>query len=167
MKAILTVILPLMIFLISCNDNSSSVNKADLSIGAQAPGFSVESNDGGKISLEQFKGKVVLLDFWASWCGPCVEGIPGLKALAEKYKNDDFILVSISYDHTRDTWKNFVKNNNMTWQQAFDGNGVVKNLYDVTGIPWAYLIDQDGKIIYSGYMYAPTIDPIISEHLEN
>ena len=94
---------------------------------------------------EEMKGKVVLLDFWASWCGPCRSALPKVRQLQAIYGGDLFTVVSVSEDDDENAWRAFVANNQMTWTQRFDGNSALLRQYQVTGLPTYVLLDRDGK----------------------
>ncbi len=108
----------------------------------------------GKASLSQYvqKNKIVLLDFWASWCGPCMNEVPNLKAAYKKFKSKGFEIVSVSVDDSTEDWIKAVKDNGMNWVQLWNGSeedavnsAAVK--YSVSAIPCTYLIDAEGTII--------------------
>lgn len=99
----------------------------------------------GEVSLEDLRGKVVLLDFWASWCGPCRQALPKLKQLQAVYGGDDFAVVSISEDEDEATWRDFVGGHQMTWQQKFDGSRGWAQQYRVAALPTYVLIARDGN----------------------
>ena len=89
---------------------------AELTLGKPAPDFTLKDINGKTVSLKDFHGKVVLLDFWVTWCGPCIHELPELKAIYEKHKhNPDFALISISSDFDDETVAKFVANNEMPW----------------------------------------------------
>jgi len=108
---------------------------------------------GKKIDLAEYKGKVVLLDFWATWCGPCVGEMPNVIAAYDKYHDKGFEIVGISLDKERDKLDAFVADKGMKWRQYFDGK-VWKNdiavEWGVNSIPATYLIGTDGKIVEVG-----------------
>ena len=110
---------------------------------------------GKEVSLSDYagKGKVVLVDFWASWCGPCVNAMPGLVALYQKYKNQGFEIVGISLDSNKESWKKATGDLQITWPQFSNLKGWAEDcasVYGVNGIPHTVLIDKDGKIIERG-----------------
>lgn len=111
--------------------------------------FKVTSSTGEELSLEKFKGKIVLLDFWASWCGPCREDMPHVRSIWKKYKGDEFVIIGINLDSSRNAFENYMKQEEITWPQYYEGRGwnnQVSRLYNVTGIPHTVLIDQDGIV---------------------
>ncbi|MGI9176006.1 MAG: peroxiredoxin family protein [Rhodothermales bacterium] len=121
-----------------------------LRVGLPAPDFTAETIEGDTVKLSDLKGEVVLLEFWATWCGPCLPDIPHLKKLHEKYGDQNFQLVGVSLDYELSELEQFVDSLDMAWPQVWQEKaweGPVAELYNVTGIPDSYLIDQDGKIV--------------------
>ena len=111
-----------------------------------APNFRLTTLDGQTITLESLTGKVVLIDFWATWCGPCREALPHVKEIARKFQGQPFAVVSISMDRDETKWKDFVGQNGMTWMQYRDGyfTGPIATMFDVKAIPATFTIDADG-----------------------
>lgn len=121
-----------------------------LNIGQKAPDFEFQTVDGDNISLSNLKGQFVILEFWATWCGPCIPEIPHLKSLYESYQNDGFMVVGISLDRDKETLMNFIDEREMEWPQIYieDGwEGELPRLFNVSGIPRMYLLDPEGNII--------------------
>lgn len=119
-------------------------------IGGVAPVFTQNDPDGNPISLEDFKGKVVLLDFWASWCGPCRRENPNVVKVYEKYKDQGFEILGVSLDKDRKRWVDAIAKDNLTWPQVSDLKGwsnEAGRMYGVSSIPHTVLVDGEGKII--------------------
>jgi tetratricopeptide (TPR) repeat protein len=111
-----------------------------------APGFEVASTTGEQLSLAGMRGKIVLLDFWATWCGPCRVEMPEAKRIWAKYGGDQFVIIGVSLDHNLGSLETYVKQEGITWPQYYDEGGRISTLYNVRGIPQTVLIDQDGII---------------------
>ena len=94
-----------------------------------------------------YRGKVVLLDFWASWCGPCRSALPNLKRLQSVYGGDDFVVVSISEDDDESDWRAFVSSHQMTWPQRLDSDGAFQKQFGVNALPTYVLIGRDGAVL--------------------
>jgi peroxiredoxin len=118
-------------------------------IGTTPKAFSTTAMDGRTISLAQYRGKVVLLDFWATWCGPCRQSMPEIKSLYAKYNPKGFDILAVSLDHKKSDVEGYVMREGMPWRQVADGRGwrsEIARLYGVTAIPTTYLIDRRGNI---------------------
>jgi thiol-disulfide isomerase/thioredoxin len=124
--------------------------QAALKPGAVFPPFEEKDMNGKPLSLAAFKGKVVLVDFWATWCPPCVAEMPNVVAAYGKYHDKGFDIVGISLDESRPELESFLKKNDMTWPQYFDGKGwenVLADRYGIRSIPATFLLDREGRII--------------------
>ncbi len=111
-----------------------------------APDFHVTGLDGNPISLDSLTGKVVLLDFWATWCGPCRAALPKMKEIAKEFEGQPLVIISISLDADEGGWKSFVAKNGMTWAQYRDGgfDGELASRFAVNAIPTTFTIDAQG-----------------------
>jgi thiol-disulfide isomerase/thioredoxin len=118
----------------------------------QAPEISLPDTSGKVISLSSFKGKYVLVDFWASWCGPCRAENPKLVPVFQKYKNKNFTILGVSLDLEKVSWMDAIHTDQLTWTHISDlkqWQSEVVNLYQFDGIPFNVLVDPSGKIIAS------------------
>jgi thiol-disulfide isomerase/thioredoxin len=118
--------------------------------GASFPDFDEKDVSGNSLSVAKYKGKVVLIDFWATWCGPCVAELPNVIKTYEKHHDQGFEIIGISLDVDKEKLMAFTKEKNMSWQQFFDGKRWENKLvgkYGIQGIPATFLLDGQGKII--------------------
>ncbi len=124
------------------------ISQPELARARMAPPFAVTTTDGQRISLDDLNGKVVLVDFWATWCEPCREALPHMKEIAKKFSDQPFVVLSVSLDDSEEKWKDFVAKNDMTWPQYRDGGftGPVSRLFGVNAIPHTFTIDADGVL---------------------
>ena len=116
--------------------------------GMPAPDFTFQNEKGKTIHLDKLKGKITLIDFWASWCGPCRKEIPHVKKYYEEYKNKGIQFVSVSIDAKKDAWTKALKEEQMPWLQGWtpDSGKAVLNTYQFNGIPFLILLDKKGNI---------------------
>jgi thiol-disulfide isomerase/thioredoxin len=124
------------------------IDNPELARARMAPAFSVATLSGQQVSLDGLAGKVVLIDFWATWCGPCREALPHIRDIAQRFSGEPLVVLSVSLDSNETVWKNFVAKNGMTWLQYRDGgfNGPVAKLFGVNAIPHTFTIDADGVL---------------------
>ena len=128
--------------------------KNALKKGSAIPHIAYNDPSGNKVDIDSFKGKYVLIDFWASWCGPCRKAIPEIKQLYSKYKESGFEVLSVSVDTDNAAWRKAMSEENMPWAQVLspDKNKTLSS-FMIIGIPTLYLIDREGKIVekYTGF----------------
>lgn len=115
-------------------------------IGKPALDFQVTDLKGEALSLEEYRGQVVLLDFWATWCPPCITEIPNVKKTYEKYKDQKFQIIGISLDRSSEPLEAYIEKEELRWHQYWDKSRQVSTMYKVQGIPSTFLIDGEGVI---------------------
>jgi thiol-disulfide isomerase/thioredoxin len=151
--------------------------KKDLENGKTFPEFSLPNGnpvlgiDGKPLSVAEYRGKVVLIDFWATWCGPCLAEMPNVIAAYDKYHARGFDIIGVSLDQPagQATLPAFLKDHKMPWRQFCDGKFWGNELavkYGIQAIPASFLLDRDGKIIASGLaIRGPALAPAIEAAL--
>lgn len=132
----------------------TSLVVAQPGIGSKAPEISLPNASGKTVSLSSLKGKVVLLDFWASWCGPCRLNNKAIMPLYDKYNSKGFEIYSVSIDANNPDWLRAVQQDKMKWLQVVDNKAAYGNqltqTWNIEYIPSTFLIDKEGKIIAKG-----------------
>lgn len=154
------------------DEEDANTNYGELSEGDTAPDFTAELVDGSKFSLSENSGKVILINLWATWCGPCVEEMPAFEKLNNEY-GDDVKIVCINCMEAKSDVNSFVKQNGYTFPIAYDESGAINMKYPTQGIPYTLVVGKDGKVknIYVGsagmeqqyQTYKDAIDAAIAE----
>lgn len=134
------------------NDDPDNAYATDLlKKGTTAPDFTIATPDGKTISLSDFKGKYVVLDFWATWCPDCRADVPRLKEIHKAFASNKVAFFSVSFDTDKDKWTSYIRDNGMNWAHGSElkkwKETTVSSLYQVKWIPSVYLIDPDGKVL--------------------
>lgn len=136
-----------------------------LAVGSEAPDFTLPQPDGSNLSLSDLRGTHVLIDFWASWCGPCRKENPNVVRVYQKYKDRGFEILGVSLDKNRNAWLAAIEQDGLTWKHVSDlqyWNSIVVPEYQVQGIPLTYLIGPDGKIIAKN-LRGPSLEAKLKE----
>ncbi|WP_031528410.1 TlpA disulfide reductase family protein [Dyadobacter crusticola] len=140
---------------------------AGVSIGQEAPDFTLNSPEGKPVSLSSLRGKYVLIDFWASWCGPCRMENPNVVRMYDKFKDKGFDIYGVSLDDNEKAWKTAISKDNLKWQHGSElkkWNSGVAQTYGVNAIPATFLVDKDGKIIAKN-LRGPALESKLTELL--
>ena len=146
-RSLLCISLLLCLVLVACKGKKGEEGKNPPEKGEIAADVTLHGIDGKAVTLSQFKGKVVMLNFWATWCPPCREEMPSMEALYQKLKGDpDFIILAVSIDNEAETVRDFMKKNNYTLPVFHDPNQEAGAVYGITGVPETFLIDKKGMI---------------------
>ena len=119
-----------------------------LEVGDAPPAIDLPDQSGAKVSLAELRGKVVLVDFWASWCAPCREEMPALQALHEKYAEDGLVIVGINIDRSPKQMNRFLKGSPVTFRIVHDSKKKVASTYAPSAMPTSYFIGRDGTLRY-------------------
>lgn len=127
---------------------------ADAIKGA-APDFTLKSQTGTNLKLSELRGQVVLINFWASWCGPCRQEMPALDELYQHYRPLDFTVLGVNVEENSDNAKSLLKDIHVTFPVLFDNKNTVSKLYNIKGMPSTILVDRDGNMRYLHMGYQP------------
>jgi peroxiredoxin len=152
MKMFLSFVMILPLLLLAADDYEATTL---VSVGEQAPNFTIKTIDGGEFELKDLRGKVVLLNFFATWCGPCLTELPHLELdVWQKFKDQDFMLISIGREHTKRELLKFTDTVTFTFPIAYDPTREIYGQYATKYIPRNVVIDQTGRIVYQSVGYS-------------
>lgn len=134
-------------------------------IGSEAPDFTLEHLGEVPVSLSSLRGKYVLIDFWASWCQPCMMELPNVIEQYNNYKEKGFEIYGVSLDRSGEAWMNTIEDKNMEWINGWDQQGEIATMYGVTGIPTTILLDKEGMILAKN-LRGPELQAKLAELLD-
>jgi peroxiredoxin len=151
MAVFIFVAVTVLVVILSLKLNDSSFkfsNQVAIKDNLPAPDFTFPGLDGKMVSLSDYKGKVVLVNIWATWCPPCVDEMPSMEKLYQKFKGENFEILAVSIDEPGlKAVAPFMKKSNLTFPALIDSEGAIKTVYGITGIPESFIIDQKGILI--------------------
>lgn len=162
----LVFVIALAVSLTACSLPGQSANPGvGASVGDAAPEFNLNDLNGQKVSLSELRGKPVLINFWASWCGPCKIEIPVLQAYYEETQGKDLTILAVNAAEPADVVRAFVEENKLTFRVLTDTQAEAARAYRVRGIPASFFIDKDGKIadIHMGPISRKQIDRYLAD----
>jgi thiol-disulfide isomerase/thioredoxin len=137
-----------------------------LPAGNPAPDFSVATLGGATLSKEGLAGKVVLIDFWASWCLPCREAVPQLQALQQQLAGEPFVILGVSLDQDESAMRRFLADHGPTWPQHWDRGHQLVRRFQVKELPSYVVIGHDGRVTYSRKGYSATAGKILDHQVK-
>ena len=120
-----------------------------------APQFTLDARGGSQVSLAQYKGQVVMINFWASWCGPCRQEMPLLEDIYKKYSKLGFTLIGVNVEPDSKAADDWLKQTPVSFPVLYDKNSKVSQMYDVSGMPSTVIIDRKGNLRYVHHGYKP------------
>ncbi|MFC1991764.1 TlpA family protein disulfide reductase [Chloroflexota bacterium] len=135
-------VITLLLFL--ANQNSTAT--VGLTKGTLAPDFTLTDLDGNQVSLSDFRGKTVFLNFWATWCPPCRAEMPEMESVYQEYKDKEVVIIGVDIQETEETVRQFVQEGGYSWTFLLDTSGTVAADYEVVAIPTSLFLDKEGII---------------------
>ncbi len=126
-----------------------------------APDFTLQTLDGESVSLSDYRGKLVMINFWASWCPPCNSEMPDLQSYYEQHQDEDFIILGVNYQDTPDKVQAFVEKYSVTFPILLDSDGRIANLFGVQGLPTSFFVDKEGNVL--GYQPGPVTKEMLED----
>ncbi len=143
-----------------------AVAASALEQGDDAPDFSAPGLSGGTVSLDEHRGKVVMVDFWASWCGPCAQSLPALDALRKEFSADDFQVIAVNVDAESEKAKAFLGRRPVGYPSALDPDGLIPTRFGLQTMPTSYLIDRKGVVRHIHKGFRPKDVEVLRERIQ-
>ena len=143
---------------------STNVN-ANVNEGDKAPNFTLKSNTGKNLRLSEYRGNVVLVNFWASWCGPCRQELPLLDTLYQKYSQFGFVTLGINIDDTSENAEPLLQNLNISFPILYDNDKTLSRLYQIDAMPSTFIIDQHGEVRHIHHGFLPGYEKIYEKQI--
>ena len=144
---LITLCVSSLLVLAGCGESAISPEWRRLAPPIDAPGFTLPRLGGGTVSLSDYRGRVVILDFWATWCGPCRQSLPSLEVIARRYQTRGVTVLLVNLGEPEDRLRDWL-GKRYTSPVLLDGNNAVATRYNVAGIPRTFIIDRDGRVVY-------------------
>lgn len=165
-ERILQLVLVLMMGLF-CVALYTSLHDSVVNAGDTAPDFSITADNGKPVTARQFGGKLLLLNFWATWCPPCVDEIPGLNELSRQLGPQGLVIMAVSQDTDESAYKEFVRRFQVEFLTARQPSEDIKRSYGTVQIPESYLIDGNGKVVEKFISSQPWASPQMIQHVKS
>ena len=150
-----------------CGALYNSLHENIVNAGDTAPNFSIQSDSGKTITARDFGGKLLLLNFWATWCPPCVEEIPGLNQLAQQLGPRGLVILGVSVDKDEKLYRDFLTRSPLSYLTARDPEEKINLTYGTIQYPESYLIDQHGKVVEKFISSQPWASPQMIQHVQS
>jgi peroxiredoxin len=158
------IFLLLVMMVAACGESGAAVLEG-VNTGNRARGFTLQTVDGDKVSLKDYEGKVVLINFWATWCPPCRAEIPDIQSTYEARQGDDFVVLGVNVEESRATVQQFMDEIEMTYPVLLDEGGKVLQMYRASGLPVSVIVSRDGviQVRHVGYLTADQLEKYLAD----
>lgn len=133
--------------------------------GDSAPGFEIATDSGKKVSIENFGGRLLVLNFWATWCPPCISELPSLNAMATELKSSGVVVLGVSVDKDKEAYEKFLRKVRLNFETARDPEAEISSDYGTTKYPETYIVSRDGKVLEKFIADQNWMSPEILERL--
>jgi peroxiredoxin len=143
----------------------ASAPAAAAKIGDMAPNFTLKADTGKNLRLSEYRGEVVMINFWATWCGPCRQEMPVLNELYQRYRPVGFTLLGVNIDDQAANASRMARRLGVRYPIVFDAQKTVSRLYDINSMPTTVMVDRDGKVRYLHRGYLPGFEKKYQEQI--